>query len=73
MAFLDDIAAIERQCRKARNITIAAARTSVLLNEVDEEGETNVNLTPAQRAAILALRAACITQIKTLAAGLPGS
>lgn len=71
MAVIDDLQLIRRRCSKAINITISAATTSVQTIPSDEEGETTYTLTPAQRAAKLAERAAVIAEIKTLAAGLP--
>lgn len=73
MAVVDDLVSIERLCRKARNVTVAAVTNSLLVNSADEEGETVITLTPGQKAAIFALRAAMLSQIKTLAAGLPGA
>lgn len=71
IAVIDDLVLLRRRTTKAINITLAAAATSVQANPGDDEGETVYTLTPAQRAAMLATRAAVIAEIKALAAGLP--
>ena len=72
MSVVGDLATIQFLCQKAINVTRAALITTVTVDpDNDREGETQTTLTGAQQAAMLAKRAAFITAIKTLAAGLP--
>lgn len=74
MAAIDDLASIQFLCQKAINITRTAVTGTILVDpNNDREGETQITLTPAQQAAVFARRAAILSQIKTLAAGLPAA
>jgi hypothetical protein len=72
VALVEDLATISKLSIKAIRVTQAAAATTASpIPGEDMEGETFYTLTGQQRTAKLTERAAIISQIKTLAAGLP--
>lgn len=71
MAVPQDLARIAFLATKALTITRAAVTGTILTDAGDTEGETQITITPAQQAAIFARRAAVLSELKTLAAGLP--
>lgn len=71
MALVDDYAFIAFMARKGVSVLAASTVNTVKLNpELDVEGETQITVTPGQKATILAQLATINTLIKNRAAGL---
>jgi hypothetical protein len=73
VSVLGDVGQIAKDCMKIQVIARAYQMSQVILDVGDQDGESVLTLTQAQKDAIKARANSLLTEIKTLAAGLPSA